>query len=205
VIVGPGRDGPTAVRLTTQPGDSNLFGSGTSERADLELAPDASYCNQGQEEWWAHSVMFPDDYVIPPSGATWNWGVVLDFHNTTAGAGQANFMVYSAPTGLELRIAGGPNAVSLSTDPGFYSVAIGPVSKSVWYDFVYHVKWSSGADGLFQAWLNGKQVMNYSGANLYVGQSCYLKVANYHTALGVPLGVIHSRIVRGTSQADVQP
>ncbi|TLZ24810.1 MAG: PASTA domain-containing protein [Gammaproteobacteria bacterium] len=46
--------------------------------------------------------------------------------------------------------------------------------------------------------------MNYSGPNLYVGQSCYLKLANYHTPLGVPISVIHSRVVRGTTQADVQ-
>jgi len=27
--------------------------------------------------------------------------------------------------------------------------------------------WSSGSDGYFQAWLDGKQVMSYSGATLY--------------------------------------
>src|SRR5438105_15528024 len=46
--------------------------------------------------------------------------------------------------------------------------------------------------------------MNYSGPNLYVGQSCYLKLANYHTPLGVPVSVIHSRVVRGATQADVE-
>src|SRR5204862_3828086 len=61
-----------------------------------------------------------------------------------------------------------------------------------------------GSDGLFQAWLNGQQVMNYSGPNLYVGQSCYLKIANYHSPLGVPVSVIHSRVVLGHTQADVQ-
>jgi hypothetical protein len=111
---------------------------------------------------------------------------------------------YSAPTGLEFRIAGGPSIVNLPTDPGFYSVAIGPVTKGVWYDFMYHVKWLSGSDGFFQAWLNGQQVMNYSGPNLYVGQSCYLKLANYHTPVGVVQTIIHSRVVMGRSQADVQ-
>src|SRR5438046_5188126 len=46
--------------------------------------------------------------------------------------------------------------------------------------------------------------MNYSGPNLYVGQSCYLKIANYHSPLGVPVSVIHSRVVLGHTQADVQ-
>src|SRR2546421_253566 len=81
-VVSPGRDDSTAAELTTQPGDSNLFGSGTAERADVNLGISAAYCNQGQDEWWAHSLMFPQNYVIPPAGSVWNWGVVFDFHHT---------------------------------------------------------------------------------------------------------------------------
>ena len=203
-IVSPGRDGPTAVQLTTQPGDINIAGSGSNDRADLVLARSSTYCNQGQDEWWAHSLMFPPGYVPPPVASVWNWGALFDFHNSSPGGGQPNFMVYATPTGLELHMAGGANTVNRPSDPGYYSIAIGPITKNVWYDFVYHVKWSSGSDGLFQAWLNGQQVMNYSGPNLYVGQSCYLKIANYHTELGVPVSVVHSRVVMGHTQADVQ-
>src|SRR5213080_3751285 len=203
-LVGPGRDGPTAVQLTTQPGDINIAGSGSNDRADLVLARSSTYCNQGQDEWWAHSLMFPPGYVPPPVASVWNWGALFDFHNSSPGGGQPNFMVYATPTGLELHMAGGPNTVNLPSDPGYYSIVIGPITKNVWYDFVYHVKWSSGSDGLFQAWLNGQQVMNYSGPNLYVGQSCYLKIANYHTELGVPVSVVHSRVVMAHTQADVQ-
>lgn len=201
-IVSAGRDGPTAVELTTQPGDSGIDGSGTAERADLELPPSSNYCNQGQEEWWAHSLMFPSGYAIPPAGSVWNWGVVFDFHHTGS-TGQPNFEIASLPSGLELWVSGGPTIVNAPTDPGFYSVSIGPVQENVWYDFVYHVLWSSGSDGYFQAWLNGQQVMNFSGPTLYTGQSCYLKLANYHTPLGVPVAVIHSRIVEGATEADV--
>ncbi len=203
-LVGPGRDGPTAVQLTTQPGDINIAGSGSNDRADLVLARSSTYCNQGQDEWWAHSLMFPPGYVPPPVASVWNWGAVFDFHNSSPGGGQPNFMVYATPTGLELHMAGGANTVNLPSDPGYYSIGIGPITKNVWYDFVYHVKWSSGSDGLFQAWLNGRQVMNYSGPNLYVGQSCYLKIANYHTELGLPVSVVHSRVVLAHTQADVQ-
>ena len=203
MIVSPGRGVPTAVQLTTEPGDINLFGSGKDERADLELPPSPAYCHQGQEEWWAHSVMFPGGYVIPLLGLLVNWGVVFDFHHTGS-RGQANFQVMSIPTGLELWVAGGPKAVTGVADPGLFRVPLGPVQFNVWYDFMYHVLWSSGSDGYFQAWLNGKQVMDYSGPTLYAGQSCYLKLANYHTPLGLPVSVIHSRIVRGPTQADVQ-
>src|SRR5436189_178240 len=53
IIVSPGRDGPTAVDLTTQVGDINIAGSGINERTDLTLSPQPNYCNQGQDEWWA--------------------------------------------------------------------------------------------------------------------------------------------------------
>src|SRR5207244_12644851 len=33
---------------------------------------------------------------------------------------------------------------------------------------------------------------------------CYLKIANYHTELGVPVSVVHSRVVMAHTQADVQ-
>src|SRR5947208_2336442 len=203
-LVGPGRDGPTGVQLTTQPGDINIAGSGSNERADLTRSPSSTYCNQGQDEWWAHSLMFPPGYVPPPVASVWNWGALFDFHNSSAGGGQPNFMVYATPTGLELHMAGGATTVNRPSDPGYYSIAIGPITKNVCYDFVYHVKWSSGSDGPFQPWLNGKQVMNYRGPNLYVSQSCYLKIANYHTALGVPVSVVHSRVVMAHTQADVQ-
>src|SRR5436305_5295468 len=203
-VVGAGRDGSTAIELTTHLGDSDIAGSDSNERADLALSPSSRYCNQGQDEWWAHSLMFPPGYVPPPVAAVWNWGALFDFHNSSPGGGQPNFMVYATPTGLELHMAGGANTVNRPSDPGYYSIAIGPITKNVWYDFVYHVKWSSGSDGLFQAWLNGRQVMNYSGPNLYVGQSCYLKIANYHTELGLPVSVVHSRVVMAHTQADVQ-
>jgi hypothetical protein len=73
-----------------------------------------------------------------------------------------------------------------------------------WYDFVYHVKCSSDTDGFLEAWLNGQQLLNYAGPTLYTGQSCYLKLANYHTPLGLPVSVIHDRIVRGTTLTDVE-
>ena len=204
MIIGPGRDGPTAVQLTTEPGDIDLFGSGTAERTDLELPPSPAYCHQGQEEWWAHSVKFPSGYVIPVvDPLVWNWGVVFDFHHTGL-TGQPNFQIVSLPTGLELWVAGGATVVTGPSDPGPHRFPIGTVQFDVWYDFVYHVLWSSGSGGYFQAWLNGTQVVNFSGPTLYAGQSCYLKLANYHSPLGLPVSVIHSRVLRGASEAAVK-
>jgi hypothetical protein len=200
-IVDVGRDGWTAVRLRTEPGDSRVNGSGDWERNDLLLSPSSSYCNNGQEEWWAHSVMFPSDFVFPFAG-----GIVMDFHHN-ASRGQANFELQTMRgVGLRFRGYGGGsvNAGQYTYEiPDPYGAARGTVARNVWYDFVYHVKWSEGSDGLMEAWLNGRKVMTHRGPTLYAGISCYFKLANYHAPHGQPSSVIHDRIVRGSSAAEV--
>jgi polysaccharide lyase-like protein len=84
-----------------------------------------------------------------------------------------------------------------------YKTDLGEISRNVWYDMVYHVKWSEGSDGFMQAWMNGKKVLDYSGPTLYYGISCYLKLADYHDANGQASSVIHDRIVRGSTAAAV--
>ena len=210
-IVNVGRDGPTGVRLHTEPGDNNTFGSGASERNDLMLPQSLTDGYEGREHWWAHSILFPTDYVSPPESAEipnpWHAGVVFDFHNTTSGDWQANFHVTAMPdtslhpdrpTGLNFLGHGGVNS-----GDGRFTAPIGPVARNVWYDFVYHVKWSSGSDGFIKAWVNGVLKLDHRGPTLYAGQGVYLKLANYHSAFGSPSSVIHDRIIRGTTWRDV--
>jgi hypothetical protein len=189
-LVRGGRTGGYAVRLHTAPGDNNVYGSGRAERTDLSLSEEATDCSQGREAWWAHSILFPDDYVAPLSGG---WGVVFDFHHTGR-TGQANFHVDAMPEGLRLRGYGGP-----VIDGGHYEAVLGPVRRGAWYDFVYHVRWSSGPDGWFRAWVNGAKALDHRGPTLYSGQGCYLKLANYHSAFGRASSVIHDRVIRGAT------
>jgi len=191
-VVSGGRDGATSIRLHTEPGDSNVFGSGANERDDIALSQAATGGSEGQEQWWAHSILFPSDFVV--SGG---WGqVVFDFHNTSPGPGQANLELDVGPDGM-MGFSGYGGAVPYPTwRAPDYSAPVGPVVKNVWYDFVYHVKWSSNSDGFFYAWVNGVKKLSYTGPTLYAGQGCYLKLANYHTPTGLASSVIHSRITR---------
>jgi hypothetical protein len=190
-IVAGGRDGGTAVRLRTEPGDNNIFGSGDSERADLSLSQGATDCSQGKEAWWAHSVLFPNDYVPALDG----FGVVMDFHHDYP-TGQANFHLDSSRWDGKLHFRGYGGS---TIDGGEYETTIGPVVKNQWYDFVYHVRWSSGGDGFMRAWVNGVKKLDHQGPTLYSGIGCYLKLANYHTPFGQASSVIHDRVIRGTT------
>jgi hypothetical protein len=193
--------GEQAVKLTTLPGDNNVNGSGGWERNDLMLPVSPDYGNEGQEEWWAFSVLFPDDYVFPPGPGA---GIIMDFHHTGSG-GQANYEIQTIP-GIGLRARGyGGNA----KNEGKYDAVIADpygvskdVARNLWYHFVVHVSWSSH-NGLMEGWLNGRRYQNYRGPTLYKGMSCYLKLANYHAPFGKPSSVVFDRVVRGTSPAAV--
>ena len=212
-IVNLGRDGGTAVRLHTEPGDNNVESSGEMERDDLWLSQAASNGYEGQEAWWAHSILFPNDFAIP----TWHMYVVGAFHNSGSGPWQANFMLNFAPGpditkpgNLILRGYGGVNS-----GDGQFTATVGQITKNVWYDFVYHVKWSSGADGYFDAWVNGKKMLSHKGPTLYAGQGIYLKLSNYHVPVCDPYpacigthpasSVIHDRVIRGSTALSVSP
>jgi hypothetical protein len=201
--------GVTAVRLHTEPGDDNVAGSGSSERNDLTTSQATTDGYEGKEHWWAHSILFPNDYVDPPESTetSWNFGALGGFHNTTNGGGQGNLTLTampatainsSRPTGMSFQIAYGSQ-----TNPTTFVAPIGPIVRNQWYNFVYHVKWTSGPDGFFDAWVNGVQKMAYRGPTLYPGQGVYLKLANYHTAFGQPSSVIHSRVIRSATPLPV--
>ena len=212
-VVERGRAGWKGVRLETRPGDSHIAGSGDNERTDLQLPQSISDGYEGREHWWAHSVLFPDDYVNPPmsTARAWHWGAVFGWHHTGS-TGQGNFSLFAfpdaaispdRPTGLVFRICGGETVIRDALQ--CHLTPVGTVTRNVWYDFVYQVKWSSAEDGYINAWLRigdakvARRVVSYRGPTLYTGMGAYLKAANYHTPHGQPSAIIHSRILRGTS------
>jgi hypothetical protein len=203
VVVNVGRDDGTGLRLHTEPGDNEVSGSGPWERNDVALIPGDAYGTQGMEQWWAHSILFPTDFAIPTSGDP---AIVFDFHDTKNGGGYANFHIFVRSGGLlTFRGYAGPTVI-LEDDgienPYIYGADIGPLIKNVWYDFVYHVRWSWNSDGFLRAWVNGVLKLDHHGPTLYQDYGVFLKLANYHPASGQTSSVIHDRLIRGrTCQA----
>ena len=201
-IVAFGRDGGTALRLHTEPGDDKVAGSGTMHRTDVYLSQAATGCYEGREQVWELSVLFPDDFVFP----TWQRYALSGFHHTGP-TGQGNFTL-GFTAGARTTDPGilGFQGFGGTQDSGRFSAPVGPVVKNVWYDFVYHIRWSSGSDGFFDAWVNGAKKLSHRGPTLYKGMGCYLKLANYHTRIcdpypacigtDPPSSVIYDRVIR---------
>ena len=207
VIVG----GRKWVRLLTMPGDSSIAGSGSNERTDMQYSSDLTNGQEGRERWMTHSIMFPGDYVDPPpspaSATPWNFGVVFDWHNSALGAGQANMQIQampvtgsdaSRPTGLGIKMAWGTQAA-----PQEKYYPIGPIVRNVPYNFKHHVFWTAASTGSFDAWVNGRLVMQYKGPTLYAGQETYCKLARYGSPTGQPCAVLHGRLRLGKTEASV--
>lgn len=195
--------GVPGVRLETLPGDDGIAGSGRAERTDLALSAAETGCSEGAEQWWTHALLFPDDYTAPHATAadSWPWGVVFDFHQTGS-EGQANFEidVVGRPAGMQFAISAGPVVSSGAPGSPTRHFPVGPIIKNHWYRFVYHIRWSSGRDGFFDAWVDGTRALDYRGPTLYTEQGCYLKLANYHTPVGKPVAVVHAHLVRAATR-----
>jgi len=122
---------------------------------------------------------------------------------------QVDFHAQADPSALgvlEVRLSVGAPAT-----PTYILGPVGVVQKNVWYDFIYHVRWSSSTDGFFLALVNGREIMNYQGPTLFVGQGVYLKLANYHLPIcdpypgcvGAASSVIHDRVRMGPTPESI--
>src|SRR4051812_4712353 len=125
-LVNVSRAGTRGVRLHTQAGDSAVSGSNTWERDDLTLDQSTSGCYAGAEQWWAHSVLFPSDYVVSSEG-----NIAAAFHHTGSD-GQANFQIMALPDGLRFTGAGGSTIATGSRSPGYHQTFLGPLVKNQW-------------------------------------------------------------------------
>jgi hypothetical protein len=83
---------------------------------------------------------------------------------------------------------------------------LGPVAKNRWIDFVLHIRWSLGADGLREVWRDGVNMGRYEGPTLALSSA-------FEHRMGVYQGtaVDHTRTLYwdnhrvGTSYAAVDP
>ena len=56
-----------------------------------------------------------------------------------------------------------------------------PYRKGAWTDWVFHVKWSYGSDGVTEVWENGTKVISRAGPNTYNDETGnYFKLGLYH-------------------------
>ena len=185
------RRGSMAARFEVRAGDTDVAGSGEGERTEVFLDDRHTGASEGETQWWAWSTYFPTDFD-PPPGA---WNVFTSFHHTGS-TGQANihFDVRDR-TSIGLRVLGGSFDAPAKKD-----FVLAELQRGKWYDFVFHVKWSSSGSGFVEMWVDGKRVVPLTQTpTLYEGQGVYLKQGYYRSPHAQSTVVFHDgtrRLVR---------
>jgi hypothetical protein len=125
----------------------------------------------GKEYWYGFSIFLPDDYIpdkIWEIVAQWNcipdydvgekWRNPVMALSTTAGR-------WSWVTRWDAKrntFASGKREYG-----GEREYDLGLYQRNLWTDWVVHVKWSYGPDGILQVWKNGEKVIDQTGPNAF--------------------------------------
>ncbi|MEO8504703.1 MAG: heparin lyase I family protein [Acidobacteriota bacterium] len=208
VVTEPVRKGRYAVRINLGPGDR----AASKERAELKLEEkdvERVHGRQGSEMWYGWSLLVPADYSDPPRGqfqilAQWHQQLSDIAGPFKAGAPPvALHLVNDERGGHKLILAG--RSVPYG-DPR--TLGPEPIRLGSWVDLVVHIRWSTGNDGLVEAWLDGRPfgVGKMTGATLYTPVSNYLRLGLYRSKGVLSTNHIFLDEVRvGDSYAAVAP
>jgi hypothetical protein len=184
------RQGHYAARFIVGPGDDPIGASG--ERSEVVYS---SGEGEGVESWWAWSTYFPTGFH--PNNGSWN--VFTQWHQAGTSCPQpVSFEVnhYTTPSRLKLRVWGG--RLSGCTPSSRREWNFATLRRNRWYNFVFHVKWSSSkSTGFVQLWVNGQlKIPKTHLATLYKGQGVYLKQGFYRGHSSLTTTIYHDALRR---------
>lgn len=181
LVTSPARAGSTySARFTVAPGD-HVFGDVSTIRGEVRADLDDPVSpTEGMGQWFAWSTLFPEEF-------DWDgdWLLYTQWHQTArTGTPPVAFHVTGSGQAARLALTVRGGQVHGDVPPYVTTFDLGPLQRGVWLDHKVSVVWSStpGA-GRIAVWINGAQVLAPTAvANLYVGQSAYLKQGLYASA-----------------------
>jgi len=150
----PVRKGKQSIRFEVRPGQcggADCSEENQSER--VELAANKAE-DVGKNYWYAWSVYFKNFRPIDPVSAT-----VGQFRIGRVDTAIEFTTFLASSNGLDVYF-------TIDRKTKFYSVV--PFSKlsNKWHDILINAKWSTGSDGFFKVWWNGKLQVNHKGRNV---------------------------------------
>ena len=164
------RDNGSSIRFHLMPGDCSKTFSGdwddceqNNQRVDLSID---SPTNRAVEEFYTLSMMLDANFSLQqhrPNKSRWADINLFQFYRRGNGACFNLFVNYGFRSlALDNRCANG-----LSYDHGSRILYdLGKSDFNTWYDFVFHVRWSSNQDGFFKVYESGTELLNYNGPTI---------------------------------------
>jgi hypothetical protein len=184
IVRAPVRQGHYAARFLVRPGDRPVVGG---ERAEVYKMTGEV---EGTESWWRWSTYFPTGFR-PNRNTAWN--IFTQWHHTGGTCSPpVSFGVNSSTSSprLELRVWGG-RLTSTCDTTSRRAWRFATLGRNRWYNFIFHVKWSSSSStGFVQLWVNGTVRIPktylptlYRGLGVYVKQGFYRAHSNLTTTI----------------------
>jgi hypothetical protein len=180
VVTSPTREGTTySAKFTVAPGD-HTFGDTSTIRGEVRASvADSGSPTEGMDQWFAWSTLFPSDFE-------WDgdWLSYTQWHQTARTGPPVIALLVTAGDNPHLNLTVRGGILQAGVEPRVAIFDLGPLERGVWLDHKVYVHWSSepGA-GRIGIWINDRQVlMPTAVANLYAGQSVYLKQGLYASA-----------------------
>lgn len=150
------------------------------QRTEVRATQAQSQGYSGSDVWYGWSVYFPDPGFTTPTqnpNQAHPQTFFTQWKRTGGHCGDPNaFFEVSSPKrpGFYLGVQGGINETDQGSSencPGtvYHSYRLGDFTPGGWYNFVFHVKWSSDPTiGFVQVWIDGNNVLPKTyGATLY--------------------------------------
>ena len=138
---------------------------GNGKRAELLLFSEKS---SNIERWYRFDVYLPENYQNDPLFdiiAQWHETPDFDLGETWRSPPIA---LMTRKNFWELRILWADKPVNTNkTISGSKLIPLGNYEKNKWVEWVFHIKYSYGDDGLMEIWKNKKKVLEHQGPNYY--------------------------------------
>ncbi len=160
----------------------------------------------GQTTWYGFSTYIPEGTGLNTSYTIAKWTGLPD-----------NEVEQSREPALAFQIKDGKLILTANTDQAFYStqesvrrveLKVDPATfkKETWNDVIVKVRWVYNKSGHVSVWLNGKQVVEYTGPIGYNDDDGPIFHLGLESAgASSEYGIIHDEYRRGNSMEDVKP
>lgn len=185
----------SVLAITLRAGDM-ADGGGTSERAELSEA-DQLHLPIGTDVWYSFQLYLPLDFPVVDRR------LVLGQWKQGCGDCTADHS-----PGIANRYRNG--VFSITIQDGDRRVVLFEEKSDLrgrWHQLVYHLRITPRPDGFLQAWLDGRQVVDYRGPIGYADdlETVYFKIGLYRDTLAVPMTMLLARFRRGATRVEVAP
>lgn len=148
------------------------------QKVELSSDPDQSNGYEGANVYYGWSVYVPSSSPIPHEGlSTWITQWKLQHVTDQCGGQNANaalgLVVRNGVEHLRFIVSGGECTGATDSDGKVIKLPtqsiefVEPFVRSRWHDFVLHVRWSPGSDGLAELWWNGTKRVSWAHPNMF--------------------------------------